>query len=45
MAKILVAFNTVSEGFDRLTARHKVVFPPKGDLCKIRRWSKEEFLA
>ncbi|PDP75437.1 dihydrofolate reductase [Porphyromonas gingivalis] len=30
MAKILVAFNTVSEGFDRLTARHKVVFPPKG---------------
>ena len=30
MAKILVAFNTVNEGFDRLTARHEVVFPPKG---------------
>ena len=30
MAKILVAFNTVSEGFDRLAARHEVVFPPKG---------------
>lgn len=30
MAKILVAFDTVTKGFDRLTAHHDVIFPPKG---------------
>ena len=28
MAKILVAFDTVSEGFEALTSEHEVIFPP-----------------
>ena len=30
MAKILVAFDTVSEGFEALTSEHEVIFPPRG---------------
>ncbi|MDO4707656.1 MAG: NAD(P)-dependent oxidoreductase [Porphyromonadaceae bacterium] len=30
MAKILVAFDTVDEGFERLTVAHEVIRPPKG---------------
>lgn len=30
MAKILVAFDTVREGFEELTSRHEVCFPPEG---------------
>lgn len=30
MAKILVAFDTVDEGFERLTADHEVIRPPHG---------------
>lgn len=30
MAKILVAFDTVREGFEAITAHHEVIFPPKG---------------
>ncbi|MFC4665778.1 NAD(P)-dependent oxidoreductase [Falsiporphyromonas endometrii] len=39
MAKILVAFDTVNEGFDELKQKHEVTFPPKG-----RDFTHEEIL-
>lgn len=37
MAKVLVAFDTVDEGFNRITGQHEIIRPPKG-----RDFSQEE---
>ncbi len=39
MARILIAFDTVDEGFEELKRKHEVTFPPKG-----RDFSREELL-
>ncbi|GAD05765.1 dihydrofolate reductase [Porphyromonas crevioricanis] len=39
MAKILIAFDTVEEGFEELKRKHELTFPPKG-----RDFSREELL-
>ena len=41
MAKILVAFDTVDEGFEKIGAEHEVIRPPHGrdftheELCQL----------
>ena len=41
MAKILVAFDTVNEGFEKIGAEHEIIRPPHGrdftheELCQL----------